>query len=195
VGGLGTEENFYGYYIDQAVCRPAPWFVLGRGALRGNRLRMVGETIMIRHDVQVESAPNSVVKGMGGLTHDIVALAELQFELFKIDCREGLKRALGPLVVLVVAATVALGSVPILLMFVAELLVQAGGVSRAVAFAVATVVGFAVAAALGVGGWSALRKIAHIFERSSKEWTGNMAWLKHALKRSAHMESQQPQEG
>ena len=33
---------------------------------------------------------------MGELTHDIVSLAELQFELFRHDCREGLKGLLIP---------------------------------------------------------------------------------------------------
>ena len=40
---------------------------------------------------------NGVAKDMGELTHDIVSLAELQFELFRRDCREGLTRMLIPL--------------------------------------------------------------------------------------------------
>ena len=59
---------------------------------------------------------------MGELTHDIVSLAELQFELFRIDCREGLKRMLIPVALLLFAGIVAVGTVPIALMFIAELL-------------------------------------------------------------------------
>jgi hypothetical protein len=43
---------------------------------------------------------------MGEVTHDIVSLAELQFELFRIDCREGLKRMLIPVVLLLFAGVI-----------------------------------------------------------------------------------------
>ena len=52
---------------------------------------MVGKTTMSRRNGSTPP-PNGVAKGMGELMHDIVSLAELQFELLRIDCREGLKR-------------------------------------------------------------------------------------------------------
>jgi len=51
---------------------------------------MVGETIMNRCNGSTQSPPSGVAKGMGELTHDIVSLVELQFDLFRVDCREGL---------------------------------------------------------------------------------------------------------
>ncbi len=131
---------------------------------------------------------------MGELTHDIVSLAELQFELFRIDCREGLKRMLIPVALLLLAGIVAVGTVPVALILVAEFLVQAAGLSRAAAFSIAALGGFIVAAAMGVVGWSCLRGVVRVFERSREELTRNMTWIKHALKRPAPIESQQPQD-
>jgi hypothetical protein len=155
---------------------------------------MVGETIMNRRNGSTLSPPNEVAKGMGELTHDIVSLAELQFELFRIDCREGIKRMLIPVALLLVAGIVAVGTVPIALMLIAELLTQAAGLSRAAAFSIAALSGFIVALAMGVAGWSCLRGVVGMFERSREELTRNMAWIRHVLKRPAPIESQQPQD-
>jgi hypothetical protein len=155
---------------------------------------MVGETIMNRRNGSTPSPPNGVTKGMGELTRDIVSLAELQFELLRIDCREGLKRMLIPGALLLFAGIVAVGTVPIVLTLVAELLMQAAGLSRAAAFSIAVLSGFIVALAMGVVGWSCLRGVVRVFERSREELTRNMVLIKHALKRPAPIESQQPQD-
>ena len=155
---------------------------------------MVGETIMNRCNGSTPSPPNGVAKGMGELTHDIVSLAELQFELFRIDCREGLKRMLIPVALLLFAGIVAVGTVPIALMLIAELLAQAAGLSRAAAFSIAALSGFIVAVAMGVAGWFYLRGVVRVFERSREELTRNMTWIKHALKRPAPIDSRQPQD-
>ena len=138
--------------------------------------------------------PNGIAKDMGELTHDIVSLAELQFELFRNDCRGGLKGLLLPVALLLVAGTVAVGTVPMALILLAELLVQAAGLSRAAAFALAALSGLIVAVALGVVGWSQLRGFGRVFQRSREELTRNMTWVKHALKRSAPLAGPPPQD-
>jgi Putative Actinobacterial Holin-X, holin superfamily III len=155
---------------------------------------MVGETTMNRRNGSTPSPPNGVAKDMGELTHDIVSLAELQFELFRIDCREGLKQMLIPVALLLLAAIVAVGTVPIALILIAELLTQAAGLSRAAAFSIAAMSGFIVALVMGVVAWSYLRGVVLVFERSREELTRNMTWIKRALRRSAPIESQQPQD-
>ncbi len=155
---------------------------------------MVGETTMNRRNGSTPSPPNGVAKGMGELTHDIVSLAELQFELFRIDCRDGLKRMLVPVALLLVAGIVAAGTVPIALILLAELLVQGAGLSRATAFWIAALGGFAAAAAIGLAGWFYIRGVVRVFERSREELTRNMTWIKHALKRPPTIESEQPQD-
>jgi formate hydrogenlyase subunit 3/multisubunit Na+/H+ antiporter MnhD subunit len=155
---------------------------------------MVGETTMNRRNGSTQAPPNGVAKGMGELTHDIVSLAELQFELFRIDCREGLQRMLIPVALLLFAGIVAVGTVPVALIFIAEFLEQAAGLSRAAAYSIAAMGGFIVAAAMGVVGWSYMRVVVRVFERSREELTRNTAWIKHALKRPTPTESQQPQD-
>ena len=131
---------------------------------------------------------------MGGLTHDIVSLAELQFELLRIDCREGLRRMLIPAALVLLAAMVAAGTVPVALVSIAELLAQAAGLSRPVAFSMAALGGLSVAAALGVAGWARIRGVGRVLGRSREELTRNMTWIKQALKRSAATEARQPQD-
>ena len=91
---------------------------------------------------------------MGELTHDLASLAELQFELFRNDCREGIKRLLIPAALLLLAGIVAAGTIPVALIVLAEILAQVVGLSRAAAFSIAALGGFITAAALGVVGWS-----------------------------------------
>lgn len=131
---------------------------------------------------------------MGELTHDIVSLAELQFELLRLDCREGLKRMQLPVAMLLFAGIAAVGTVPIVLMLVAEFLAQVAGLSRAAAFSIAAMSGFIVALAIGAVGWSRLRRVVRVFERSREELTRNMTWIKHALKQPPPIESRQPQD-
>jgi len=124
---------------------------------------------------------------------DIMSLAELEFQLFKIDCREGRKQMLIPVAMLLVAGIVAVGTVPIALILIAELLVQSAGLSRAVALSIAVLIGLIVTMGIGVVGWSYIRGVARVFERSREELNRNMAWIKRTLKPPAPIESQQPQ--
>ena len=103
---------------------------------------MVGETTMNQRNGSTTAPPDGVAKDMGELTHDIVSLAELQFELFRNDCRKGLKGLLVPVALLLLAGIVAAGTVPVALIFLAEFLAQAAGLSRAAAFSIAALGGF-----------------------------------------------------
>ena len=132
---------------------------------------------------------------MGELTHDMLSLAELQFELFRNDCRDGLKGLLIPVTLLLLAGIAAAGTVPVALIFLAELLVQAAGLSRAAAFSIATLGGFIAALALGVLGWSRICGTGRVFEHSREELTRNMTWIKHVMKRPPPIDGQSPREG
>jgi len=155
---------------------------------------MVGETTMNVLSGSTPELPNGVTKDMGELTHDIVSLTELQFELFRSDCRNGLKGLLIPVTLLLFAAIVAAGTVPLSLIFIAELLVQSAGLSRAAAFSIAGMGGVIAAVALGIIGWSHVRGVGYVFARSCEELTRNITWIKHTLKRPVPITSQQPQD-
>jgi hypothetical protein len=154
---------------------------------------MVGETTMNQRNGST-LPPHGVAKGMGELMHDIVSLAELQFELFRIDCREGLRRMLVPVALLLFAGIVAAGTVPVALIAIAEFLTQVAGLSRPAAFFIAALSGLIVAVAAGVLGWFSLRGVVRVFARSREELTRNMAWIKQALQRPAPIETPQPQD-
>ena len=180
--------------MDRAVCRPTARPLPGDGIFLRHRVRMVGETTMNRHNGSIPSPPNGVAQGMAELTRDIMSLVELQFGLFRKDCRNGFKQLLIPLTMLLLAGIVAAATVPIALILMAELLVQAAGLSPATAFSIATLTGFLVAAVLGLAGWFHLRGVGHVFQRSRAELTRNMTWIEQALTRPIPNASQQPQE-
>jgi len=156
---------------------------------------MVGETTMNLNNESTTAAPNRVVQGMGELMHDIVSLAELQFELVRNDYRAGMKGLLVPVVLLLVAGIVAVGTAPIALLLMAEILIQVAGLSRASAFSIAVASGFMTAVALGVVGWSQIRGVGRVFRRSREEWIRNLNWIKLALKGSPPIQSQHVDDG
>ena len=86
------------------------------------------------------------------------------------------------------------GTVPVALIFIAEILAQAAGLSRPAAFFIAAMSGCIVAVAVGVVGWSCIRGVVRVFARSREELTHNMTWIKQALERRAPTESPQPQD-
>ena len=142
---------------------------------------MVGQTKMNRRNGA--TPPRAVANSVGELMHDMVSLAELQCELFRIDCREGMRQVLIPCALLLFAGTLAAGSVTIGLICLAQLLVQLAGLSQAAAFLIATLAGLVLAALSGVVGWVYLRRAMRMFSRSREEWAHNVTWIKRALKR------------
>ena len=150
---------------------------------------MVGETTMNRHINP--SPPNGVAKDVRELAHDILSLAELEYELFKIDCREGRRQILIAVALLLAAGMVAVGTVPIALILVAELFVQPGGLTRPTALSIAALIGLVITAASGVAGWFYLHRVVRALDRSRSELSRNIAWIKGALKPPAPSESQQ----
>jgi len=149
---------------------------------------------MNQRNASTPTPPDGVGKDMGELTRDIVSLAELQFELFRNDCRKGLRGLLIPVALLLLAGIVAAGSVPVALIFIAEILAQAAGLSRAAAFSIAALGGFIAATTLGVAGSSHIRGVGRVFERSCEELTRNLTWIKQVVKRPKPTEEQSPQD-
>jgi formate hydrogenlyase subunit 3/multisubunit Na+/H+ antiporter MnhD subunit len=100
---------------------------------------------------------------------------------------------LVPAALFLLAAAVALGSVPIALIFLAELLVQRAGLSQVLALLIATAVGFLAAAAMALAAWGYARNAVQVFQRSRDELARNIAWLKQALNRPAAGGAEPPQ--
>lgn len=140
---------------------------------------------MNRRNESTRSSLNDTAKGVGKLMRDMESLVELQVELLRIECRDGLRRILIAVALLLSVGIVAAGTVPIVLILLAELLVQAAGLSRAAAFSIAAASGVLVTLAIGAVGWRCLHRVVCAFEHSREELHRNITWIKHALKRAS----------
>jgi hypothetical protein len=126
---------------------------------------------------------SSVTRNVADLTHDLVALAELQGQLLSADVREGTAKSRGAAALLAGAPVLALSATPVLLLGLARLLETRAGWSETASLL--TVGGTAVllAALLGWFGWKQLRKAVSVMTRSKEEFAENVRWLKAALSR------------
>jgi hypothetical protein len=137
--------------------------------------------------------PDGVAHDMGKLTGDVMSLARLQWELFTTDCRTGMTGLLTPVVLLLGAGLTALGTVPVVLLLMAEVLVQVAGLSQLAALSTAAVSGLCVAIVLGIAGWSQVRGVGRVFQRSREELIRNLNWIKHSSHEPETLAAQPPE--
>jgi hypothetical protein len=125
--------------------------------------------------------PN-VVSSFSGLAHDVVELGELQVELLQLDTAAAWQRMRMGVMLFVVAACLLLGSIPIILLIIAEALVEFADWSRTASLGVAGLVGLAATGLIAAVAWRRLQTMLAAFERSREEFTRNLAWIKSSLK-------------
>jgi hypothetical protein len=134
------------------------------------------------------SAGGTAARSVGQILHDIVTLAQLQAQLFKLDARDAMVRIERPILALAAGAVLAVCSVPIALVGVAFLLVDVAHLSRLAAvwitfvfaaFVAASLIGYAVA-------W--FHKPPGLFEYSREELVNNIERIKEMLHRSGPSE-------
>jgi hypothetical protein len=113
--------------------------------------------------------------------HDAVTLSELQAKLLAIDMRETVVRSGWSLCAITLGGAVALASLVILLAAGAFVLIEQTSLSAAWAFGLAALSGLLLAVGLAGGGWWALRRGFHGFQRSGCEWRKNLDWFKSEL--------------
>lgn len=145
---------------------------------------MVDQANMTQTDGSTQSPPRAAAENVGEITNDIVSLAELQVKLCKLDTREAVGRLGAPAALLVVAAAVALGTIPVVLLLIAEALVAIGGFASWLALLTATVLGLGAAVVMAVVGWKKLRKPFPLFHRSRDELKRNISWIRRVLARA-----------
>jgi hypothetical protein len=155
---------------------------------------MVGETTMNLHNESTPALPSGVAKDMGELTSDVMSLAQLQLELFTTDCRTGMKGLLTPVVLLLGAGLAAFGTVPVVLLLLAEVLVRVAGLSQLAALSTAALSGLVAALVLAIVGWSQVRGVGRVFQRSREELIRNLNWIKHSLHGPETPAAQPPRE-
>jgi len=131
---------------------------------------------------------------MGGVVRDVVALTELQVELLQVDAREAVRRVLMPLALMFAAGVVALCTVPMLLLLIAEVLVATTGMPYWLALLIVVILGFVVAGIVALLGWESLRSPLGAFQRSRDELARNIDWLKRTVAQQATADTRRDEE-
>lgn len=124
-----------------------------------------------------------VADGIGDVVSDITSLAELQFDLFKLDCSESKRRMILPTIVIGVAVLFTVGMVPVFLLLLSSILYEAANFSISASIAISLGIGLVAAMSAFWFGLKGLRKALAYFERSSEELKRNVQWLKNLKQR------------
>jgi hypothetical protein len=126
-----------------------------------------------------------VATSFSGLTHDVVELAELQAQLFALDVKQTSEKTKTSLLLAVVGVCALLGSIPVALYALAELLREQLEWSAAASFGVATLVGILVSASILAAAWVQFKTGLVTMRRSREELSRNIAWVKSSLRSRA----------
>jgi hypothetical protein len=141
---------------------------------------------MMRQNGNSESPARAVARNMKELSHDAITLAELQGQLLVTEVRQWRQSITLPAVLMGVAALIALGSVPVLLLSLASALVEFGQMSQSLSRLLAAMAGMIVAGFIAVVGRRKLSSASLKLERSREEFQRNLRWIKRVLKNKAH---------
>lgn len=129
----------------------------------------------------MEPSPGSMVGNIAEFGNDIATLVELQAKLAAHDAKECVGRATLPVVLLAAGGAVALASLPLLLLGMADLIARLSGLpdwgSRLIVAAVA-LGGAAIVAFVSYK--EAIGSITS-FRRSTEEFTRNLSWVRTVL--------------
>lgn len=131
-----------------------------------------------------DTAPN-VAAGVRSLAHDAIELAELQGQLLVLDAKIASRQAWIGLALVVVAACLLLGAMPVALYALAELFVAQLEWPRAAALATSAAIGLALSAIAVAAAWRRLKVALASLRRSREELSRNVAWIKSNLRRDA----------
>jgi hypothetical protein len=128
-----------------------------------------------------DEEPN-VATSFSGLAHDVIELSELQGRLFAHDVKCTTQKTKTSLLLTIVGVCVLLGSVPVLLFALGQLITEQTGWPLSAGLAIAAVVGIAVSAALMLAAWNRLSSGLSSLQRSRDEFSRNVAWIKSSLR-------------
>lgn len=130
-----------------------------------------------------------VTRSFGDVVSDVTTLAELQWQLLKVDCADTAKRVKLPVVLLVVGGLLVAGCCPVLWLLIAAACYEYGQLSLTVSLAIGSGAGLVISLILLFIAKSQLGTAVASFERSNMELKRNVEWLKN-LKRRAQRESE-----
>ncbi|MCU0720958.1 MAG: phage holin family protein [Pirellula sp.] len=129
------------------------------------------------------AAPKGIARSVGGLTHDLFTLTELQVQLLFKDLQAGSKRVLSAGLILLTGLVIGLASIPIGLISLALLIRDTFSTTYSLAFLFSALAGVVCSGTLGGIGWLMLRGCSTILQRSNQEFLRNLRWIKKVLER------------
>lgn len=129
---------------------------------------------------------NRVRRGLAGLTHDAITLAELQAQLFWADAGQLIRKSKLAAILIAIAAVLALSSLPVLLFAAGWGLASLTELSLAVSLLLSAVVcGLIPAICLAWFGIRLVRSDLRLLDRSRGELARNVVWFKETLRHQA----------
>jgi len=123
-----------------------------------------------------------VAGSVSGLTHDVIELGELQSQLLMLDLKKSSQRARTCFILATIGICLLLGSIPVALLALAEVLVEQLDWTRSAALGVAFLAGLVLSAIFAGAGYAMLRSGLFSLQRSRKELHNNIAWIKATLR-------------
>ena len=145
---------------------------------------MDGEAQMNRMQTVKKPKP-SVVQGIGAIVSDVTSLAELQFDLLKVDCTESKSKLILASAVLGVAALVVVGLVPIVLLAIAAAFYEFTELNMTWSLLISSGIGLLFGGLMALIGKLAISRAFGYFERSTTELKRNVDWLKTLKQRES----------
>jgi len=148
---------------------------------------MANQTSVETRDGHDESPATAFARSFSDCAHDIVNLSELQARLLALDLKQTARRTAAPAALAAVGLAILLGVVPILLVTIAYVLVEVAGWPHWAGFLLASGVGLIVGGGLAGVAYALFRNSFSALQRSRKELSDNLRWLKDTLSTSGRL--------
>jgi hypothetical protein len=123
-----------------------------------------------------------VASSFAELSHNAIELAELQAQLFSLDVKETSQSAGISIALIVGSVCMLLGTVPVVLIAIAQLLVEKLDWSQSAGYGVAALIGILASAGIGAAAYTRFSSGMAAMKRSREELNRNIAWLKSNLR-------------
>src|SRR4051812_49848644 len=177
-GGGRPRAAGHGDRPDQGLCDPTARAGPGDRLRHGGLIRMADQATVNRgNGVPINAPATAVVSNLAEFGNDFATLAELQAKLASIDLKESAGRAAVPAGLLAGALVLLLGSVPVLLAGVAELIVRYTSIDHHWALLLTAGGAIVLTVVVGALAVSRLRKSFESFQRSREELARNISWI------------------
>ena len=148
---------------------------------------MAGET-MIR-TANPPQPKRGVADSFSDVIGDVATLAELQFDLLKLDCAESRRQIALPITAIVTGLLFAAGLFPALLLLISAAIYEFAELPLTASIGIASAIGLFISGVTVFLGLRGVRKALVTFKRSSEELRRNVEWMKNLKKRNRSHEA------